>query len=55
MEVIDERDADHAIHIIEKHRVEVEQIADFQLKHAYLQGVLDAAHMQNQDLHGELG
>jgi hypothetical protein len=54
VEVIDERDADHAIHIIEKHRVDVEQIADFQLKHAYFKGVLDAAYMQNQDLQGEL-
>lgn len=53
-EMIDERDADHAMHIIEKHRAEVEQIADYQLKLAYLQGVLDAAHMQNKDLRGEL-
>ena len=43
-EAIDSRDADHAILLIDKHRAALAALENDRLKHAYLQGILDAHH-----------
>lgn len=44
VEVIDSRDTDHAALLMEKHGAALAELDSDRLKHAYMQGILDAHH-----------
>jgi hypothetical protein len=53
VEAIDSRDTDHAALLIEKHGVALATLDSDRLKHAYLQGTLDAHHLMKVEGEGE--
>lgn len=52
IEAIDSRDADHAALLIEKHGTALAALDSDRLKHAYLQGALDAHHSMKAEGEG---